>query len=497
MANGALELSMPEVKVELDKQGRVTGAHVVENTESHQIIEEFMLAANEAVAETLRDRGLHFLRRVHQAPSPQKLQVLTGVHDRIGLQDRRACKAASSCKSCWPPPSGRPEQHAVHFAVLRSLQRAIYSPMEEGHYALASECYCHFTSPIRRYPDLTIHRLVDAILTKTKPRNDYDELVVAGPALLRPRAAGRGRRTRPDQAQAAGLPQRPHRRGDGRRGDRRRELRHLRARHQAAGRRARPRRNASATTTTASTAPRTRWPAIAPATAIGSAICCAWPSPGSIWSAASWISAWSRTKEGQGHPRRARRARRSRKAGRGERKKRAGVASVAQLDLHVLAVHLSGVDGDQSMGIVADRSRIMNYRVVLIETTKGLGQLPGPQGMPFARSNKSRGAGEHPRCDPRVAASEEPRNPSSMSEEEVRCSMPKIPASVRTGHSRSSGSAIGSQARQAYRMSTASHAVIHGTLHPLHNGAIACDATHPGFEASLSQSCPTTSPAAC
>ena len=75
---------------------------------------------------------------------------------------------------------GRPEQHAVHFAVLRSLQRAIYAPKEEGHYALAADCYCHFTSPIRRYPDLTIHRLVEAVLTKNKPRNNFDELVMLG-----------------------------------------------------------------------------------------------------------------------------------------------------------------------------------------------------------------------------------------------------------------------------------------------------------------------------
>ena len=243
MAHGALELNMPEVKVELDKQGRVAGAHVVENTESHQIIEEFMLAANEAVAEAIRDRGLHFLRRVHQSPSPQKLQALTEFVAELGYKTG-SLQSRFELQKLLAAAIGRPEQHAVHFAVLRSMQRAIYSPMEEGHYALASECYCHFTSPIRRYPDLTIHRLVDAMLTKTKPRNDYDELVVLGPALLRPRAAGRGRRTRADQTQAAGLSERPHRRGDGRRRDGRRELRPFRPRGQAAGRRAGPRRNA-------------------------------------------------------------------------------------------------------------------------------------------------------------------------------------------------------------------------------------------------------------
>ena len=179
MTNGALELDMPEVKVELDKQGRVAGAVLVENTESHQIIEEFMLAANEAVAETLQDRGLHFLRRVHQSPSPQKLKALTEFATELGYKTD-SLQSRFALQKLLAAATGRPEQHAVHFAVLRSMQRAIYSPMEEGHYALASDCYCHFTSPIRRYPDLTVHRLVDLILRKTKPRNVYDELVVLG-----------------------------------------------------------------------------------------------------------------------------------------------------------------------------------------------------------------------------------------------------------------------------------------------------------------------------
>ncbi len=179
MTNGSLELTMPEVKVELDKQGRVCGAHVVKNTESHQMIEEFMLAANEAVAETLSDRSLHFLRRVHQAPSSAKLQVLKEFMTELGYKTNDL-QSRFELQRLLSDAVGKPEQHAVHFAVLRSLQRAIYSPMQEGHYALASQCYCHFTSPIRRYPDLTIHRLVDAILTKKKPRNDYDEAVALG-----------------------------------------------------------------------------------------------------------------------------------------------------------------------------------------------------------------------------------------------------------------------------------------------------------------------------
>ncbi len=173
MARGALELTMPEIKVLLDKQGRVSGAEVQENTESHQIIEEFMVAANEAVAETLRDKGIFFLRRIHQAPVPRKLRDLAAFVAELGLPSRDL-EGRPGLQKLLKSVAGRPEQRAVNYALLRSLARAVYSPKEEGHFALASECYCHFTSPIRRYPDLTVHRLVDSVIAGAKPAGKGD-----------------------------------------------------------------------------------------------------------------------------------------------------------------------------------------------------------------------------------------------------------------------------------------------------------------------------------
>ncbi len=176
---GALELSMPEVKVDLNKNGEVTGAHVVTNTESHKIIEEFMLSANEAVAEHLKAHKLHFLRRVHPAPDPRKSKALSEFVKELGLETD-SLEDRFELQKLLERVVELPECRAVNYAVLRSLQRAVYSPDDEGHFALASDCYCHFTSPIRRYPDLTIHRLVDAIISKDKPENRFDELVVVG-----------------------------------------------------------------------------------------------------------------------------------------------------------------------------------------------------------------------------------------------------------------------------------------------------------------------------
>ena len=174
LTRGALELNMPEVKIDLDRSGRVAGAHVVENTESHQIVEEFMLAANEAVAEKIAAAKGKFLRRVHPSPDLRKLRQLTEFVLELGFEVE-SLESRFELQRLLGLARHQPEEHAVHYAVLRSLSRAVYAPLDEGHYALASDCYCHFTSPIRRYPDLTIHRALDFLDAGKRPPDDHLE----------------------------------------------------------------------------------------------------------------------------------------------------------------------------------------------------------------------------------------------------------------------------------------------------------------------------------
>jgi ribonuclease R len=116
---------------------------------------------------------------VHGKPDPRRLKQLTEFVQELGIE----CESLESrfeLQRILKEVDGKPSQHAVNYAILRSLQQAVYSPKEEGHYALASDCYCHFTSPIRRYPDLTVHRLIRAIVMKEKPINDYAALEIQG-----------------------------------------------------------------------------------------------------------------------------------------------------------------------------------------------------------------------------------------------------------------------------------------------------------------------------
>jgi len=180
---GAIELTMPEIKLILDDDGHVSGTKLVEHTEAYQIIEEFMLATNEAVARFISQRGLYLLRRVHALPSYAKMKLFAQFVKSLGIRGVTADTLMESryeIQKLLERVKGTPEQSAVNYALLRSMQKAVYSPDEEGHYALASECYCHFTSPIRRYPDLTVHRLLDQILAGKKPKNDIRALFLLG-----------------------------------------------------------------------------------------------------------------------------------------------------------------------------------------------------------------------------------------------------------------------------------------------------------------------------
>src|SRR5512140_96533 len=154
--HGSLDLDFPEVKVWVDKQGNPVRLERVENDESHQLIEEFMLAANEAVARELKKRAIPTIYRIHENPDPEKLaefrEFVHGFNYRAGDLTHRA-----ELQRLVASFRGKPEEQALKVALLKSLKRARYSPQPLGHYGLAKANYLHFTSPIRRYADLVVH----------------------------------------------------------------------------------------------------------------------------------------------------------------------------------------------------------------------------------------------------------------------------------------------------------------------------------------------------
>ncbi len=178
--DGMLHLNLPEVELVLDAAGRVIDARVAEASYPHTIIEMFMVEANEAVASLLNRLNVPFMRRIHPDPDAMAMKELAIVIRSVNyslprLPDRWDIQALLASVA------GRDSELAVNLTVLRSLEKARYSPQNIGHYALASRHYCHFTSPIRRYADLMVHRLLDSYLRNGKVEEDRQlDLVEAG-----------------------------------------------------------------------------------------------------------------------------------------------------------------------------------------------------------------------------------------------------------------------------------------------------------------------------
>jgi len=218
---GSIDFDLPEPLIEFDENGLMKGVTRSERLFSHRIIEEFMLAANETVATYLEQKGVASLYRVHEPPDPKRVYEFENLAAAFGYSlglgalpvarfrmkaDQRAARSRSASgrstgqrqraheievpreveitpamyQKLADKIAGKPEERILSYLMLRSLKQAHYSEINEGHFALAATCYTHFTSPIRRYPDLLIHRMLKGVLASSAERHEGGLAIGAG-----------------------------------------------------------------------------------------------------------------------------------------------------------------------------------------------------------------------------------------------------------------------------------------------------------------------------
>ncbi len=176
-ARGSIDFDRPEAEVVLDDKGRVTDVRAAERNVAHRIIEEFMLLANETVALHFAERDNPSIYRIHEPPDDSRVEVfeefLVGLGHRLRSPSERLHPRAF--QKLLARVEGKPEERLVSYVMLRTMKQAVYSEENGGHYALAAPFYTHFTSPIRRYPDLIVHRLLRELRENGPPAAETAE----------------------------------------------------------------------------------------------------------------------------------------------------------------------------------------------------------------------------------------------------------------------------------------------------------------------------------
>jgi len=193
--SGAIDFDLPEPKLTFDPQGNVQGVVKSERFFSHRIIEEFMILANEVVARHLEIRDIPSLYHVHEDPDPTKIADFSELVAGFGLQFHPKRATPAEFQKFIKSIAGRPEERMLSYLMLRSFKQAVYSAHNIGHFGLASDAYTHFTSPIRRYPDLVVHRILKSSLARRKNSLSVAQLeAIASESSERERTADQAER---------------------------------------------------------------------------------------------------------------------------------------------------------------------------------------------------------------------------------------------------------------------------------------------------------------
>src|SRR5688500_4166078 len=193
---GSIDFDLPEAEVMLDEAGVIEAIRATERNVAHRLIEEFMLAANETVARELVFANQPGLYRVHQQPDAQKLEDLKEILKEFKLKLRGNVEEIrpAELQRVLKEVAGTPEERFLTNIILRSMKRAFYSEESTGHFALAFEHYCHFTSPIRRYPDLIVHRRLFELVASAALYGDRREQIERAHPMYASQSSERERR---------------------------------------------------------------------------------------------------------------------------------------------------------------------------------------------------------------------------------------------------------------------------------------------------------------